>query len=106
MPLSGFATPRGLYLNGIAMNNGYYIDGAGTAWTLMEDVPKLYGMQVTSLSAAEENLTAVLDNSDVFICSVGPGDFMTAGHYIVIYGYANEGFPVNYPNCMSRSGRK
>ncbi len=89
-----------------AMNNGYYVDGTGTAWALMEDVPKLYGIQVTSLSAAAGNLTAVLDNGGVIICSVGRGDFTTSGHYIVIYGYDSGGFLVNDPNCIARSARK
>ena len=89
-----------------AMNNGYYVDGTGTAWALMEDVPKLYGIQVTNLSAAAGNLTAILDNGGVIICSVGRGDFTTSGHYIVIYGYDSGGFLVNDPNCIARSARK
>ena len=89
-----------------AMDNGYYVEGTGTAWALMEDVPKRYGIQVANLSAAAGNLTAVLDRGGVIICSLGRGDFTTSGHYIVIYGYDGEGFLVNDPNCVARSGRK
>lgn len=34
-----------------------------------------------------------------------PGDFTTAGHFIVLYGYDETGFLVNDPNCAARSGR-
>ena len=39
----------------------------------------------------------------VVICSMKPGDFTAAGHFVVIYGYDSEGFLVNDPNCVARS---
>lgn len=89
-----------------SMKNGYYVDGTGTAWALMEDVPKLYGIGVTKLSAEESNIKAILDNGGVVICSVGRGDFTTSGHYILIYGYDSEGLLINDPNCVARSGKR
>lgn len=89
-----------------SMENGYYVDGTGTAWTLMEDVPKLYGIHVTSISASVENIQDVLNNDGVVICSMSRGDFTLSGHYIVIYGYDNEGFMINDPNCLARSNRR
>lgn len=89
-----------------SMENGYYVEGTGTAWALMEDVPKLYGISVTKLSAEESNIRAILDNGGVVICSVGRGDFTTSGHYILIYGYDGEGLLINDPNCVARSNRK
>ena len=89
-----------------SMENGYYVDGTGTAWALMEDVPKLYGINVTKLSAEESNIRATLDNGGVVICSVGRGEFTTSGHYILIYGYDSEGLLINDPNCVARSNQK
>ena len=89
-----------------SMENGYYVEGTGTAWALMEDVPKLYGISVTKLSAEESSIRAVLDSGGVVICSVGRGDFTTSGHYILVYGYDSEGLLVNDPNCVARSNRK
>lgn len=89
-----------------SMKNGYYVEGTGTAWALMEDVPKLYGINVTKLSAEESNIRAVLDSGGVVICSVGRGEFTTSGHYILIYGYDNEGLLINDPNCVARSSQK
>ena len=89
-----------------SMENGYYVEGTGTAWALMEDVPKLYGIKVTKLSAEESNIRAILDNGGVVICSVGRGEFTTSGHYILIYGYDREGLIINDPNCVARSGKR
>jgi len=89
-----------------SVENGYYVKGTGTSWGLMEDVPKLYGIKVSSISSSANNMRAVLDNGGIIICAMGKGDFTINGHYIVIYGYDNEGFMVNDPNCAARSGRR
>ena len=89
-----------------SMENGYYVEGTGTAWALMEDVPKLYGISVTKLGADENSIRATLDNGGVVICSVGRGEFTTSGHYILIYGYDSEGLIINDPNCVARSGKR
>ena len=89
-----------------SVENGYYVEGTGTSWVLMEDVAKLYGIKVNSISSAANNMRAVLDNGGIIICAMGKGDFTISGHYIVIYGYDNEGFMVNDPNCVARSGRR
>lgn len=89
-----------------SMENGYYVEGTGTAWALMEDVPKLYGIKVTQLGADENSIKATLDSGGVVICSVGRGEFTTSGHYILIYGYDSEGLIINDPNCVARSGKR
>ena len=65
----------------------------------MEDLPKLYGIKVSSISSSANNMRAVLDNGGIIICAMGKGDFTISGHYIVIYGYDNEGFMIIDPNC-------
>ncbi len=89
-----------------SVENGYYVEGTGTSWVLMEDVAKLYGIKVNSISSTANNMRAVLDNGGIIICAMGRGDFTISGHYIVIYGYDNEGFMINDPNCVARSGRR
>lgn len=89
-----------------SVENGYYVEGTGTSWVLMEDIAKLYGIKVNSISPTANNMRAVLDNGGIIICAMGKGDFTISGHYIVIYGYDNEGFMVNDPNCVARSGRR
>lgn len=93
-------------ISAYSMENGYYVEGTGTSWALMEDMPKLYGIKADSLSLSASNMRAVLDNGSIIICAMGKGDFTLSGHYIVIYGYDNEGFMVNDPNCVARSRRR
>ena len=42
----------------------------------------------------------------MLILAVGEGDFSTAGHFIVLYGYENGAFRVNDPNSVARSQKK
>lgn len=88
-----------------ALENGYFVEGTGTAWSLMEDIPRMYGVRVTEAGASEAAMKAELDRGQVLICAMGPGDFTAAGHFIVIYGYDEDGFMVNDPNCVARSRR-
>lgn len=85
------------------MENGYYMAGTGTLWALIEDVPGLYGISVENPAIEEAALKQELDAGKVLICAMREGDFTAAGHFIVIYGYDEEGFLVNDPNCVARS---
>lgn len=85
------------------MKNGYYMTGTGTAWALLKDFPEMYGLSVAQPKVSEKGIKDVLDQGGVVICSMKPGDFTAAGHFVVIYGYDSEGFLVNDPNCVARS---
>lgn len=47
-----------------------------------------------------------LDQGDIVICSVRQGDFTTGGHFILLYDYDDEGFSINDPFSLYRSGQK
>lgn len=89
-----------------AMTNGYYVEGTGTEWALMEELPQLYGIQVTKPRVSENGIKSALDKGRIVICSMSEGDFTVSGHFIVIYGYDSEGFKVNDPNCVARSRKR
>lgn len=89
-----------------AMRNGYYVSGTGTAWAFMEEGAKDYGLRVRTLSKSETAFKAALDKGRLIICAMGPGDFTAAGHFIVIYGYDEEGFHINDPNSRARSAKR
>ena len=97
------ATPDAL--SSYAMENGYYMEGTGTAWALMTDAPSLYGLRATELGLDEAEIKYCLDRGCPIICSMRPGDFTMTGHFIVLYGYDEEGFQVNDPNSRERSSR-
>lgn len=58
--------------------NDYYVDGIGTAWALMQDVPGQYGVLSKEIRKSEENFKAELDNERMLICGdreiLQPGD--------------------------------
>lgn len=86
-----------------SMREGYYISGTGTAWLLLEDVPPLYGISVDQPEKNELVMKQALDRGELIICSMSPGDFTIGGHFVVVYGYTDEGFLLNDPNCVARS---
>ena len=86
-----------------AVEHGYYVDGIGTSWSLMSDVPGVYGVEVKQPRFTERSMKQELDAGHLIICSMGKGDFTTAGHFIVLYGYDENGFFVHDPNCIARS---
>ncbi len=89
-----------------SMENGYYMSGTGTQWALMDDVPGLYGQEVSRPGISPSIMKRELDAGRIIICAMRPGDFTASGHFIVIYGYDGEGFRVNDPNCVARSRQK
>lgn len=89
-----------------SMNMGYYEYGAGTSWNLMTEAAGQYGVTVEGLPLGEDIMKSHLDNGHMIICSMGPGDFTSSGHFIVLYGYDQEGFLVNDPFSRIRSNKR
>lgn len=85
--------------------HGYYVEDSGTAWSLMTEGAAQLGLLATELSLDESVMKSALDSAKPIICTVGPGDFTTQGHFIMIYGYDENGFFVNDPNCIARSSQ-
>jgi len=84
--------------------NGYYVAGVGTSWDLMTAGAQSYGLSSLEVGLSEEEMAAQLSSGHPIIASLGPGDFTTNGHFIVIKGYENGSFTVNDPNSKKRSG--
>ncbi len=82
---------------------GYYVEGSGTAWSFMTEGAENFGLKAEELSLDEQVMKNRLDSKAVIICALGPGDFTSSGHFIVIYGYDEDGFLVNDPNSVQRS---
>lgn len=90
---------------GFSEANGYYVQGSGTAWSLMTDGASKLGLAAKELPLAESVMKTALDNGQPIICSMGAGDFTTQGHFILLRGYNEDGFFVNDPNCIARSSQ-
>ena len=86
-----------------SLENRYYVKGSGTAWSLITNYPKLYGLSSRYININEARIKSELDQGRYLICSVRPGNFTSSGHFIVIYGYDENGFKINDPKSVYRS---
>lgn len=86
-----------------SLDNEYYVEAVGTSWSLLHDYPAEFGLTSYQVQLREANLKAELDKGRYLICSVREGDFTSAGHFIMIYGYDETGFKINDPKCVYRS---
>ena len=87
----------------MAQRNGYYVDGQGSAWSLMTEGAAKMGLNGTEMSCDAETIRRTLEDGHVIICAMRPGDFTTAGHFIVLTKTENGQIKVNDPNSRSRS---
>lgn len=84
---------------------GYCIPGSGTDWTLMSDGAAKLGLQSEVLPLNEDTIINALEEGKPIILIMGPGNFTTSGHFIVLTGYENGKFAVNDPNSPKRSNK-
>lgn len=96
-------TPR--YVADFAEENGYYVEGSGSAWTLISEGGETLGLDITEIPLDENRMMKNLELKNPIICIMGPGDFTTAGHFIVLAGCKDGKFVVNDPNSITNSER-
>lgn len=85
---------------------GYSVDGSGSSWTLISEGCRHYGVKAKAVALDESRMKAELDEGHPIVVNVGPGDFTDTGHFMVITGYDDEGFSINDPNSIEKSGRR
>lgn len=86
-----------------AEKNGYYAKGYGSSWTLISEGGVKLGLDVTEIPLVEKRMTDNLEAGNPIILAMGPGDFTTSGHYIVLTGMKDGMFTVNDPNSRENS---
>lgn len=86
-----------------AIDNGYCIKGEGSAWALISEGGKKLGLDVTEIPLDENRIIKNLEAGNPVICVMGPGDFTSTGHFIVLTGYENGEISVNDPNSHKNS---
>ncbi|WP_294729577.1 C39 family peptidase [uncultured Faecalibaculum sp.] len=77
---------------------GDYVDGIGTAHSLLGDAANNWGIQFESIAPTREMMEAALNAGDILVLSMNPGDFTRVGHFIVVTGMENGQFQVLDPN--------
>lgn len=83
-----------------------FVDGGMTAWALMSSGAEGLGLASEELPPAAEAVRAHLLADHPVICSVGPGDFTTDGHFIVLVDANPNGtVALRDPNSPARSAQ-
>lgn len=88
-----------------SIENGYCIPGSGTSWALMSDGAMGLGLDVTEIPLDEERVIANLEVGNPIIMIMGPGEFTSEGHFVVLCGYENGYYKINDPYSVVRSER-
>ncbi len=89
-----------------AKKNGYALNGItekGSSWKLISEGGIELGFDVTEIPLDENRIVKNLTVGNPVICSMGPGDFTSTGHFIVLTGYKDGKISVNDPNSHKNS---
>ncbi len=90
----------------MAEDNGFYVEGSGSSWDLMNSGAGIIGLVYNKVSFERESILNWLSSGNPIICSMGPGDFTTTGHFIVLSGTDGNGnVIVNDPNSIANSSK-
>ena len=101
--LKGDTTMDPLWMGKFSTEHGFSYEGQGTMWSLMTEGAVQLGLEVVELPLEEERIVSNLEVGNPIICIVGPGDFTTTGHFIVLTGYEDGKIKVNDPNSYRNS---
>jgi hypothetical protein len=83
---------------------GYYVNGSGSSWEMMSGLANELGLTAKEVIFDEDHIKAELNAGHPIICAMGPGDFTTTGHFIVLTGVNADGsIAVNDPNSKENS---
>lgn len=88
-----------------AYQQGYDTE-VGTSWSFFTEGAARLGLFGRELPLSEGSIKGALDQGEVVILSMGPGDFTTTGHFILLRGYDGNGFYVNDPNRKANSEKQ
>lgn len=86
-----------------AEENGYYVEGSGSSWSLMTEGCRHFGVTGQELPLSENKISSELKAGHPIICSMRPGDFTTTGHFIVLTDVKDGKIEVHDPNSRARS---
>lgn len=86
-----------------AIDNGYCITGSGTAWKFISEGGEDLGFDVTQIPLDKDRIFRNLEVGNPIIAIMGPGDFTTSGHFIVLAGLEDGMIVINDPNSHANS---
>lgn len=104
--LTGNTSVTPLSVSDYAYNNGYYIDGVGSSWSLISEGSKHFGLKSHELPLNKSSILSTLESGNPIILTVGPGTFTSTGHFLVLTGLTDDGkIKINDPNSKLNSSK-
>lgn len=91
------------YMINWAIDNGYCVAGSGSLWTLISEGGEKLGLDITEIPLDENRALNNLEAGNPIICIMGPGDFTSKGHFIVLTGLQDGKIKINDPNSFANS---
>lgn len=101
--MTGDTTMNPRWMADFAAQNGYAVDGSGTAWSLMLEGAQQLGLSSKEIPVDRERVEANLQAGNPIIALMGPGDFTSSGHFIVLTGIQNGKLTINDPNSRKHT---
>lgn len=87
-------------------DEGNYAPTGATEWRFMSEGADGLGITGTGIQVSSSAVTEALQAGHPVICAMGPGDFTTTGHFIVLSGIDGNGrVTVHDPNSSYRSAQ-
>jgi len=91
------------YIASFSEENGYYLEGIGTSWSLISEGGPALGLDVEEIPLVWNLIKEYLDEGSPIICVLGPGDFAEEGHYVVLSEVVEEQVKILDPNSVLRT---
>ena len=91
MALTGKADVTPYVMGQLATSKGYTDDSSGTYGNFVDVAARYYRLTYRELGINVADLEDYLGRGYIMIASMGPGDFSTSGHFIVIIGKTSDG---------------
>lgn len=90
-----------------SMDNGYYDyeNYSGTYWSLMYSGAEQLGLQSCEVTGEVWDIEEHLANGEPIIAIMGPGDFTSEGHFIVLVSCEDGYLRIIDPNSRERTSR-
>lgn len=86
--------------------NGGYVDDGATSWNFMTKGAQGLGLNAEELPADKSMIKGRVSAGRPVIAIMGPGDFTTTGHFIVICGIDENGRAIiRDPNSVERTNK-
>ena len=89
-----------------AIENEYYAVGSGSKTTLITEGGPALGLTVKEVSAVADKLGTYLRAGNPVIAAVGPGDFTSSSHFVVLTGCRKDQVTVHDPWSYVNSGKE